>query len=57
MSHDIGAFTNYQTCEEGQDIYVSDNSTYKIHKQGDVSIILTNDIINKILNVLHMPWV
>jgi hypothetical protein len=47
MSHDIGAFTNYQTCEEGQDIYLGDNSTCKIHNQGDVSIILTNRIIKK----------
>jgi len=45
MSHDIGAFTNYQTCEEGQDIYLGDNSAYKIHNQGDVSIIFLNGII------------
>ncbi len=27
MSHDVGALTNYQTCEEGQIIYLGDNNT------------------------------
>jgi hypothetical protein len=56
MSRDVGAFNNYQTCKEGQVIYLGDNNTHKIHGQlGDVSIILTNGIIKKILNVSHIP--
>ncbi len=36
MSHDVDyAFTNYQTCEEGQVVYLGDNNTQKIHVQGD----------------------
>ncbi len=36
MSHDVEcAFTDYQTCEEGQVVYLSDDSTHKIHVQGD----------------------
>ncbi len=55
MSHDVGALTNYQTCEEGQVIYLGDHNTHKIHGQlGDVSIIITHGITKEILSVLHM---
>jgi hypothetical protein len=42
MTHDIDSFVSYAKWEDGQCVYLGDNSTHEIIIQGDVSIQLNN---------------
>lgn len=37
MTHDINSFVSYVKWENGQYVYLGDNSTHEIIRQGDVS--------------------
>jgi hypothetical protein len=53
MTHDINSFVSYAKWENGQYVYLGDNSTHEIIRRGDVSIKL-NDGDFIFLNVLHV---
>jgi hypothetical protein len=42
MTHDINSFVSYVKWENGQYVYLGDNSTHEIIRQGDVSIQLND---------------
>jgi hypothetical protein len=43
MTHDIDSFVSYAKWENGQYVYLGDNSTNEIIRQGDVLIQLNDD--------------
>jgi hypothetical protein len=54
MSHDIESFLTYNKWENEQLVYLDDNSTHQIIRQGNVSIKLNNGQVKEVTNVLHV---
>ncbi len=54
MSHDIQSFMTYTNTDHGQAVFLVDNTTHRIHGQGEVSLRLANGQIREIPNVLYV---